>query len=95
MRLLTIASVALVLAPAAAVAQSPVPPPAGPPNYTIIVTAQEMGVIASGLVALPYRDVAGLIQNLQQQTRAQADAAAAPKLSGATPPKPDEKPPAP
>lgn len=84
MRLVRTAILAAALLPAAAFAQSP--PTAGPPNYTIVVTAQELAVIGAALVERPFREVDTLMSNLrrqasEQQTRAQG----APLPSGEKP----------
>jgi len=47
-------------------------------EYTFTITEEELGVIASALVEMPYKTVAPLFDKLNQQVAGQRQAAEAP-----------------
>lgn len=79
--LITAAAVALALATTNVNAQQPTSPQAGATeaSVTLTVTQSELAVIGKALGKLPFEEVAGLFQKLQQQvSSAQAKPPSAP-----------------
>ena len=54
---------ALILSSSAAFAQQP----SFPPNYNLVIESKDIALLAKGLIALPYGDVANFMNSLQQQ----------------------------
>ena len=65
--------VLLAAIPTVALAQT-APPAESPSTFTIVLTAQELGQIATLLREAPYKIAAPLITNIQRQAQAQIQA---------------------